>query len=212
MTTTDNLIRRLATEPPLPPFNPRRMALVMVLSIAVPVTLFLLVLGHRQGLAAAWSNPVVPFKTILPLAASAASLLLLLRLARPGARAGGAVWLLAGPGAVAVALWFGAYALRAAPERFAEVSAASLGECLGSILLLSVVPAAVILRVIRQGASTWPRLSGALAGLTAATGATAGYSLFCTRDNPLFFVSWYGAAILMVALVCAALGQRTLRW
>lgn len=212
MTTTDTLITRLANEPPPPPFSPRRVALVIVLSIVVPVALFLMILGPRPGLIAAWSDPVVPFKTILPLAASAMSLLLLLRLARPGARAGAAAWFLAGPGALALALWVGAFALRAPSERFADVDAASLGECLGSILLLSFVPAVVILRIIRQGASTWPLLSGALAGLTAATGATAGYSMFCTRDNPLFFASWYGAAILVTTIICAALGQRVLRW
>lgn len=212
MTMTDDLIRHLATEPPPPPFSPRRLALRMVLSIVAPVALFLLVLGHRADLAVAWSNPVVPVKTVLPLAASAVSLLLLVRLARPGARAGAAPWFLAGLGVVAAVLWIGTFVLRAAPERFAEVGIASVAECLGSILLLSVVPSVVILRVMRQGAATRPRLAGALAGLAAATGATAGYSLFCTRDNPLFFISWYGAAILLVTLGCAALGARMLRW
>lgn len=212
MTMTDDLIRHLATEPPPPPFSPRRLALRMVLSIVAPVALFLLVLGHRADLAVAWSNPVVPFKTILPLGASAVSLLLLVRLARPGARAGAAPWFLAGLGVVAAVLWIGTFVLRAAPERFAEVGIASVAECLGSILLLSVLPSVVILRAMRQGAATRPRLAGALAGLAAATGATAGYSLFCTRDNPLFFISWYGAAILLVTLGCAALGARMLRW
>ena len=116
------------------------------------------------------------------------------------------------PALAALVLWLGAFAFRAPPARFAEVSTASLGRCLGSILLMSALPAVLILRAVRQGASTSPLLSGGLAGLMAATGATAGYSLDCTRDNPLFFVTWYGAAILIVTLISAGVGRRVLAW
>ena len=170
-------------------------------------------LGTRPGLIDAWSNPVVPFKTVLPLITCALSLLLVLRLMRPEARVGATVWVYA-----AFRCW---QRLRCGPEplccvppsaRFADVGAFSLEECLGSILLLSIVPVAVMLRLVRQGAAASPTLSGALVGLTAATGVTTGYSLFCTRDNPLFFVTWYGVAIVIVTLISAALGRRVLRW
>ncbi len=212
MMETDALIARLANEPPPPPFDPGRIALIWVLAMAVPVALFLLVLGPRPDLIAAWSNPAVIVKTILPLGTVGLSLPLLLRLARPEARAGATGWLLVAPAIAALVLWAGAFALRAPAGRFAEVSPASLAECLGSILLLSVVPAVVILRILRRGATSQPRLSAALAGLTASAGATAGYSLFCTQDNPLFFITWYGVAILAVTVACAAFGERILRW
>jgi hypothetical protein len=51
-----------------------------------------------------------------------------------------------------------------------------------------------------------------LAGLAVAAGAATGYSLFCVQDNPLFFVTWYGAAIVIVAGLCALAGGRVLRW
>ena len=139
-------------------------------------------------------------------------MLLLLRLIRPEARAGSTLWGYAVPALAAAALWVGAFALRAPTARFADVSAFSLAECLGSILLLSVLPVIVMLRLVRQGASTAPLLSAGLAGLTAASGVTAGYSLFCTSDNPLFFVTWYGVAMLIVTVVSTVLGRRLLRW
>lgn len=212
MTHTDDLITRLSTEAASPPLRPGRLGLMMILSILVPIALFLGVLGTRHGLLHAWFNPVVPFKTLLPLLTCGLSFLLVLRLIRPEARAGLTVWGYAVPVLAALALWFGAFTLRAPSARFAEVGAFSLGECLGSILLLSIVPVIVMLRSVRQGATFSPYLSAALVGLTAASGVTVGYSLFCTRDNPLFFVTWYGAAILIVTLISATVGGRVLRW
>lgn len=211
MTTTDALIARLADGPPPPPFRPGRIAAIMILSILLPVAAFLIVIGPRPELALAWRNPAVPFKTVLPLVLCVLSFVLALRLARPAAQAPVGGWLLM-PLACSAALWGGAYALRSASERFAEVSPASVGECLGAIVLLSIIPAIAIMRVLRQGASTEPSLSGGLVGLTAATGATTGYSLFCTQDNPLFFVTWYGLAIAIVTIFGAVMGARSFRW
>ncbi|MES2433616.1 MAG: DUF1109 domain-containing protein [Pseudomonadota bacterium] len=212
MMQTDDLIARLSVEAVPQRLSPARLGMGMALAMLVPVAVFLGVLGTRHGLLAAWSNPVVPFKTILPLISCALSFLLVLRLIRPEARAGASLWLYAGPLLAALVLWIGAFALRAPAARFAEVGAFSLEECLGSILMLSIVPVIVMMRLVRQGAASSPTLSGALVGLTAASGVTTGYSLFCTRDNPLFFVTWYGLAILIVTLISAALGRRMLRW
>ena len=209
---TDDLITRLSADPPKPALRTDRMALAIVAAIVVPVALFLGVLGTRPGLVLAWTNPVVPFKTFLPLFTCALSATLLLRLARPDARAGIAPLGYVVPLGVALALWVGAFFLRAPAERFAEVGMKSLAECLGGILVLSIIPTVVTLRTLAQGASTHPSLSAALAGLTSATGAATGYSLFCTRDNPLFFVTWYGAAILIVTLIAAWGGRRSLSW
>lgn len=209
---TDDLIARLATQPAAPPLRPGRMALLTLIAIAMPLAMFLGIVGHRPGLAAAWSNPVVPFKTLIPLVTCGLALMLALRLTRPEARTG---WLALGfalPAGVALALWVGAYVTRPPAMRFAEVGVLSLAECLGLIIVLAAVPAIVTLRLLRQGASTSPTLSGALAGLAAATGAATGYSLFCTRDNPLFFVTWYGAAIAVVTMAGALAGRRWLRW
>ena len=212
MIPTDDLIVRLAAEPMQPPLRPARLAWLIGVAIVLPVALFLAVAGPRPDLMPAWRNPVVPFKTLLPLLTSGLSLTLLLRLTRPQARAGFTTFGYAVPVLAALALWVGAFVLRAPPDRFAEIGVKSLAECLGIIPALAVVPTLVALRLIRAGASVAPGLSAALAGLTAGTGAAAGYSLFCTRDNPLFFVTWYGTAILTVTLVAFLFGRRQLVW
>jgi hypothetical protein len=121
-------------------------------------------------------------------------------------------WLFALPGGIAVILWVGTFFVLAPEARFAEVSPRTLAECLGLIPLLSIVPTLAALRILRQGASTAPALSAFLAGLTAASGAATGYSLHCPRDNPLFFITWYSVAILIVTLFALRFGRRGLSW
>lgn len=209
---TDELIARLAATPASTPINPSRMALMIAASIIIPLAVFLGLCGLRADLALAWTNPVVPFKTFLPLGICLVSGTLLLRLARPEAAVDRIPLLYAVPGGIALALWIGSFALRSSETRFAEVGPAALAECLGIIPLLSIIPTLAALRILRQGASTSPGLSALLAGLTAASGAATGYSLFCTRDNPLFFITWYGVAILIVTLIASLFGRRVLSW
>ena len=209
---TDDLITWLSAEPPNPALRPDLMAWTIAAAILGPLVVFLGILGTRYDLALAWTNPVVPFKTGLPLITCAVSAVLLMRLTRPEARVGLIPLGYVLPFGAALALWIGAFFLRAPSERFAEVGLASLAECLGFIILLSIIPTVVALRTIADGASTHPGASAALVGLTCASGAATGYSLFCTRDNPLFFVTWYGVAILIVTLTAAWAGRRRLSW
>ena len=209
---TDDLITQLSATPATPALNQGRLAGLMLLSILVPLALFLGIKGVRHDLAIAWTNPVVPFKTFLPLAMCLLSVTLSLRLSRPEATASRLpLWYIA-PGGVALVLWIGTFILRAPEARFAEVGPEELAECLGIIPMLAIVPTLASLRLLREGASTSPGLSAMLAGLTSASGAATGYSLFCTRDNPLFFVTWYGVAILIVTLAALRFGRRTLTW
>jgi hypothetical protein len=209
---TDDLISRLATQTPPKPLHDGRMALLIGLSIAGAVAVFLALFGTRRDLGLAWENPVVPIKTFLPLVLCLLSGTLLLQLTRPEARVGRLLWLYAVPGVFVVAMWITTFIMRAPADRFAEVGVLSLAECLGLIPLIAVVPTIAVLRILRQGASAAPRLSAALAGLTAASGSAAGYSLFCIRDNPLFFLTWYGLAILLVTIAATHFGKRILAW
>ena len=212
MMNTDDLIAKLSAAPAVPAINPTRMAAMMAAAIVVPLVIFLGLGGLRHDLALAWTNPVVPFKTFLPLLVCLISGALVLRFARPEATGGRIPLLYAVPGGIALALWIGTFFLRAPEARFAEVGPLELAECLGIIPLLSIIPTVAAFRVLRQGASTSPTLSALLAGLMSASGAATGYSLFCTRDNPLFFVTWYSVAILIVTLTACHFGRRTLNW
>jgi hypothetical protein len=134
------------------------------------------------------------------------------RLLRPEGRAEVRLWLIAAPVAAAAAVWTFGFVTRPAELRFADATPLAVAECLGFILVLTIVPGLVALRVLRQGATTSPAISGALALLAASAAAATGYSLYCTQDNPVFFVTWYGAAITVATAAGAAVGPRALRW
>lgn len=74
-------------------------------------------------------------------------------------------------------------------QRFAEVTATAMAECMAFILLLSVLPLGSALAFFQQGAPLRPALTGFLAGLSSASGAATGYSLLCTQNNPLFYLT-----------------------
>jgi hypothetical protein len=207
---THELIDRLSAETALPALHPRGIGLQIVAMVGIMSALFLLIAGPRDDLMQVMSKPLVLAKTVLPAVLCLVALALALRLTRPERDARLLPLLL--PFGAAAGLWIWSYAAQAPAERFVDVSVPAVAECMGLILLLSALPAALALRWLSRGASTAPRISGALAGLAAAAGAATGYSLFCVQDNPLFFVTWYGVAILMVAGLCALVGGRILRW
>lgn len=209
---TDDLIDRLAAAPSAAPLQDRRVMALAALTIAVAVALFLAIAGPRPGLGAALSQPLVLAKTLLPLLAFALALPELPRLARPEGAGETRFWRLALPGLVAAGLLIatlfdpGKLAAGLNPSLFDVV------ECLGLICLLSLAPLWAGLTLLRGGAVTRPGLAGGLAGFVAGSGVAAGYSLFCTRDNPLFYLVWYTLAIGLVTLAGWALGRRALTW
>lgn len=207
---TDELIVALAAQPPQPALIVGRLALRVVVSLIVICSVFLAVFGLRPAVLEAMANPLVLVKTALPALIFVLALRAALTLARPENNAS-LKQLILPLGAAAVLLLIGAVTQPFAIW-FADVSAFSVIECFGSITLLSIVPLGVFISALRKGASTEPRLSGAMAGLVASAGAATGYSLFCTQDNPIFYVIWYGLAIALATLIGAALGGKFLRW
>lgn len=208
--STEELIARLAAAPAVAPFTPSRAALALLAAAAVGVALYLWSMGARPDLAAALSRPVTQAKTALPLLIVLFALPAALRLSRPATRI--VLWPLALPVALAAALVL--YALVATPP--GQLLAAMIGhtsvKCLTSIAVLSLVPIAAGAALLRRGASTRPVLSGALIGLASGAAATAGYSLTCGEDSPLFYVTWYGLAILLMTALGAVVGARALKW
>jgi hypothetical protein len=88
----------------------------------------------------------------------------------------------------------------------------TMTTCLVTIPLLSILPVGSLLIMLRQGATTGPAKAGFVAGLAGAGFSAAVYALHCTEDSPLFYVTWYGLAIMGVASVSALIGARSLRW
>jgi hypothetical protein len=209
---TEDLIGVLAADAtPQPRLRPARIALLGFAAMVLVVGLFLGVIGLRDGLAEALMTPVVAAKTLLPALLCALVAPVALRQVRPGAE-GLRTALVLVPLTVAAGLWIWAFATVPPVLRFADWMPVAVVECLGLILLLSLVPLGLVLRLMGQGASTAPVRAGALAGLAVGCGVAAGYSLFCTKDNPLFYVTFYGMAILLVTGLGGLLGGRVLRW
>ncbi|MCF1709718.1 DUF1109 domain-containing protein [Tabrizicola sp. J26] len=206
---TDDLIRALAADKVQPASVGSRLAL-LPLALLVAGGLLLGIIGIRPDLGAALMAPVTALKNLLPLALGLVALILAVRLARPGVSvpvAGLVVFPL-----VAAALF--AYGLT--QMQMADWGRGLMGRtaafCVPAIVLTALLPLVAAMRAMRAGASTDPQRSGALTGLACGALATAIYALHCNEDNPLFFVTWYGLAILIVAGIGAILGRRLLRW
>jgi hypothetical protein len=84
--------------------------------------------------------------------------------------------------------------------------------CFALVSLLSLPILAGVLFVLRSGAPSYPRSSGAMAGLLAGGIAATLYTLHCPEDSLLFVGVWHVAAILLVASIGAVAGSRLLRW
>lgn len=212
MRTTEDLIETLAQAPAARSLTDARIRLVLLGAVVAAVALFLALAGLRPDAPVAYLRPLVATKTALAALLFLTLLAQLPRLARPegwGELRPWAFWLAPAIGAI---LWGATFVLRAPADRFAEVTPAAVAECMGFITLISILPALAILRLLSRAAVAHPTRAGALAGLTAAAGSATGYSLFCTQDNPLFYVFWYGLAMGLVAGVSALAGRRVLVW
>jgi len=209
---TDDLIRVLASDvQPSQPLSLRLGAGLVPALVLAAVALWL-TLGFRGDLPSAVRDPLSAMRWVLSLALGAGGVGLALVLARPEGRPLARVWPVGAVALVGLALW--GWALLATPPEARQMALVgkTMTACLVTIPILSILPVAAIMATLRHGATTAPRLAGAAAGLGGGGLAAAIYALHCTEDSPLFYVTWYGLAILGVTLVSALLGQRLLRW
>lgn len=211
---TDDLIDLLARHEPARP--PRRgvSALLLSLALAVPAATLLmaLLLGINPQLRAYLALPMFWVKAGFGLALAACAALLVLRLARPGVRAGAARY---APAVPVLGLWLLALAaLAAAPAgRTSElVFGSSWRSCPPSILALSLPVLAGALLALRRMAPTQLAAAGAAAGLLAGGLGAAIYALHCPELAAPFLATWYVVGALLPMALGAWLGPRVLRW
>jgi hypothetical protein len=209
---TDDLIRALAADTSQArPLSAQALA-GLVPALAFAVLMVWLTLGFRADLAQSLVTPVSAVRIVLTGALGLVALRLGLLLARPDGRGRARLWPLGLIGALALGLLAWAYMTTPDGARQMAVVGKTTSTCLTTIPLLSILPVAAILYALRQGATTVPALAGAVAGLAGGGLSAAVYALHCTENSPLFYVTWYGLAILMVSAVSALLGARLLRW
>ena len=208
---TDDLIRTLS-EDRVQERQIWKSMLIWVVPAAICSLLFLLVsLGPRVDLAAALGNPVSVMRYLLSGLLAVVSARAVLSLARPEADLRALLPVLIVPG-IAGVLWLWAWTVVPAEGRQMAIVGKTMVTCLMTIPILSLLPVAAIFIALRGAAPTVPVKAGALAGLTGGGIAAAIYAIHCTEDSPLFYVTWYGLAILIVTVVSALLGARLLRW
>jgi hypothetical protein len=209
---TDDLIRTLAADTLRPRDLRATLLLGLLPSLVVAAVAVWLILGFRSDLASALVTPVSAARIILTGLLGVAATRLALLIARPEGGQTARLWPLAAVAGAALALLLWAYATTPADARQMATLGKTVNACLISIPLLSILPVATLLYTLRQGATTAPARAGFVAGLAGSGLAAAIYALHCTEDSPLFYVTWYGLAIMGVTLVSTLIGARTLRW
>lgn len=210
---TDDLINAIAADAGRPAL---RQGLVWVAAGAgaavVAAAVFFAGIGPRPDIAAAAGTVRFLFKFVVTLALAGSALIVLDRLARPGAaRPSSLLWLLPAPALLLAAV---AMELLAQPE--AQWSMLAQGKnslvCLTWIPLIGLGPLAAFILGLRTGAPTRPGLAGAIAGLVAGGIAATFYAAHCTDDSPLFVATWYPIAIALLALLGGVAGRLFARW
>jgi hypothetical protein len=88
----------------------------------------------------------------------------------------------------------------------------SWARCLIYIVFFAAIPFGALIWALRTGAPTRLKLCGAIAGVVAGGLGAAAYALSCISDTMGFIAIWYGAAIVLCAVIGAQLGPRLLRW
>lgn len=207
---TDAFIAALAARPTPDPLDLSRAAGWIGAAFAVGLGGVLAALGIRPDLGAALQEPVTLAKNLLPLALACLALPFAFVSTRPTGSP--PLWLLIPPALLAIGLFL----LRLSNTVPAEIGTAVMGQtaaaCLVSITAISALPLFAGISALRRGATTQPVKTGALLGLAIGALAAAGYALHCNEDSPMFYVTWYGAGILISSGIGAWAGHRYLRW
>ena len=210
---TSELIAALAADPvPEPVRLDRRVAIALVVGLAVSVALYFLLLGPRPGLAAGAETMRFWLKVVDSLAFALPSLLLTLRLARPDAKPRAlALWLLA-PFILLAAGVVAEMLLVPQSEWMSRLMGANALHCTVTIPMLAAPILAGFIVALRPGAPLHPGLTGAMAGAAAAGVGALVYASSCPDDSPLFVATWYPLATLICMSVGAVAGRLFLDW
>jgi hypothetical protein len=209
---TEDLIAALAADSRTEPPPKQVLWPALAAAIAGAVVTLWLTLGFRDDLLQSFVEPIAALRYVLTAVLGILGVRLALVLARPEGRSLARIWPVAVPVLAALALLVWAYVSTPAEGRQMALVGKTMVTCLVTIPLLSVLPVAAILLVLRRGATTAPAMAGFAAGLGGAGLAAMTYAMHCTEDSPLFYVTWYGLAIAGVTLASTLIGSRVLRW
>lgn len=209
---TDALIRALAADARPDPAPAAALRRGLAIGALVVAALALPLLGLRPDPMAVLTSARVMLKQLLPVLLAVGAFGAALALARPDGRVGR--WGLVLAAVPLLLLGAVAAELAALPREgwMPAMMGATHRFCVIWVTVMALPPLAGTLWALRNGASTRPGLSGALAGLLAGGTGAALYAIHCTEDSPLFYAVWYGLEILAATAIGWAAGRRLLRW
>ncbi len=209
---TDNLIELLAQDSS--PARSFRLVLIaaVVCGIIIAATVFFTGIGFRPDISEAVESNRFLFKFVVTITLAVSATATALRLGRPTESLGRKGLVLAA--ALALVAVAASVELLTVPEsRWVPLLIGHNSRlCLTLIPILAVGPLACLLIALRRGAPSNPGLTGAVAGLAASGIAATFYASNCTDDSPLFVITWYPIAILIVTAVGYFIGRKLLRW
>jgi len=190
----------------------RRFIQALLLGALGSLILMSVVFGVRHDLGSVAHTTIFWAKLAYPLAIAVGAMLAVMRLGRPGARAGYSWAIIALP---FIAVWIASMMVldSAAPgARLPIVLGHTWRTCPFNIVLLSVPTFPAVFWAVKSLAPTQLRLAGAVAGLLASSTATIVYCLHCPEMSPAFWSVWYAIGMLLPACIGAWLGPKLLRW
>lgn len=211
---TDELIEALGPTVERVEDRPFRRAFVAALIIGVALALCAMqaLLGASPGALREGQLGLMILTAVFIIGVIAAGASYLLKAAYPGvaARAPTALLVLLMVGFLCAAL---AGLLAAHPAaRSAMIFGPRWTICLTCIPLFAIGPFIALVWVLRKGAPTNLRSTGAVAGLVAGAVGAGACALHQPAGSLPFLGVWYAGPILLCAILGAVLGPRVLRW
>jgi hypothetical protein len=210
---TDDFIAMLATgaEPVKHDVPAQRWSRAIASSLPVAMAI-VLIMGIRPDLANVLGNPMFWVKFAFPGSVAVISLMLVLRLSRPGIATGRLPAGLVLP-ALAMAALAVLVLLNATPaERPSLVLGSTWQVCTLSIALVGAPVFIGSFWALKGLAPTQLTWAGASAGLLAGAAGALVYAIHCPEMDAPFLLVWNGLGMLAPAALGAVLGPRLLRW
>jgi hypothetical protein len=209
---TDELIDLLAKDSPPPwPFR-SVLAGAVAGGIAIAAIVFFAGIGFRPDISKALGSSRFLFKFVVTVSLASTAIGAALALGRPDGRfAPTGLMMATAPALLGFAV---VLELLAVPQSqwLPRLVGVNARLCLTLIPLLAIGPLTCLLAALRQGAPSSPGLAGAVAGVAASGIAATFYAAHCTDDSPLFVMTWYLIAALIVTMAGYLIGNRVLRW
>lgn len=84
--------------------------------------------------------------------------------------------------------------------------------CVTAMLMGGVPPAIALVLMLRHGAPLAPRITVALAGLSAAALANVAACLVRVHDSSMTVLLWHGTTLLLLCVTAGVLGTSVLKW